>query len=256
VLLGFFAALLLVIFSGDTHSLIPLYAIGVFIAFTLSQAGMVKHWIKYKGEGWRKSILINGVGTITTAVVLVIIAVEKFTHGAWIVLVAIPSLVILMMKIHNHYASVAEQLSVTSCEVKQPDFKHHSVIIPISGVQQAVISAVKYAKAISDDVVALYVCLDPTVTKITREQWDRQCMGVPLVILDSPYRSIKDPILDYIDEVQQRYKDGVITMILPEFVPSKWWHHLLHNQTAFFIKGMLLFKKGVVSTSVPFHLSK
>ncbi len=256
VLLGFFAALLLVIFGGDTHALIPLYAVGVFTAFTLSQAGMVRHWIKFKGQGWKKSIVINGVGAIATGIVLIIIATEKFTHGAWIVLVAIPSLVILMKKIHKHYVSVAEQLSVTSCEVKQPDFKHHSVIIPISGVQQAVISAVKYAKAISDDVVALYVCLDPTITKITREQWDQQCMGVRLIILDSPYRSIKEPILDYIDEVQQRYKDGVITVILPEFVPSKWWHNLLHNQTAFFIKGTLLFKKGVVSTSVPFHLIK
>jgi amino acid transporter len=256
LLLGFFAAVLLVLFGGDTHALIPLYAVGVFTAFTLSQAGMVRHWIKFKGEGWKKSILINGAGTIATAIVLLIIAVEKFTHGAWIVLVAIPSLVILMMKMHNHYVSVGEQLSVTSCEPDQPEFKHHSVIIPISGVQQAVISAVKYAKALSDDVVALYVCLDEKETKIMREKWNSHCMGVRLVVLDSPYRSIKEPLLDYIDETQQRYKDGVITVVLPEFVPSKWWHHLLHNQTALFIKGILLFKKGVVSTSVPFHLKK
>ncbi len=256
VLLGFFAAGLLVIFGGDTHALIPLYAIGVFIAFTLSQAGMVKHWIKYKGEGWKKSILINGVGTVTTAVVLVIIAVEKFSHGAWIVLVALPCLVILMKKVHTHYLSVAEQLSVTSCEVNQPEFKHHSVIIPISGVQQAVISAVKYARAISDDVVALYVCLDQVETESVRKKWDRHCMGVRLNIVDSPYRSIKEPLLNYIDEVQSLYKEGVITVILPEFVPSTWWHHLLHNQTALFIKGVLLFRKGVVSTSVPFHLIK
>jgi amino acid transporter len=256
VLLGFFAAVLLVIFGGDTHALIPLYAIGVFIAFTLSQAGMVKHWIKYKGEGWQKSIVINGVGTITTAVVLVIIAVEKFSHGAWIVFVALPCLVILMKKVHKHYLSVADQLSVTSCEVNQPEFKHHSVIIPISGVQQAVISAVKYAKAISDDVVALYVCLDPAETESVRKKWDRHCMGVRLNIVESPFRSIKEPLLTYIDEVQSRYKDGVITVILPEFVPSTWWHHLLHNQTALFIKGVLLFRKGVVSTSVPFHLIK
>ncbi len=256
VLLGFFAALLLVVFGGDTHALIPLYAVGVFTAFTLSQAGMVRHWIKFKGQGWKKSIVINGLGAIATGIVLIIIATEKFTHGAWIVLVAIPGLVVLMMKIHSHYASVAEQLSVTSCEVNQPEFTHHSVIIPISGVQQAVISAVKYAKVLSDDVVALYVCLDPAATKLTREKWDQQCMGVRLIILDSPFRSIIAPILDYIDEIQQRYKDGVITVILPEFVPSKWWHHLLHNQTALFIKGMLLFKKGVVSTSVPFQLRK
>ena len=256
VLLAFFSGLLLVLFSGDTHALIPLYAVGVFTAFTLSQAGMVKHWIKFKGQGWKKSIVINGVGAIATGIVLVIIATEKFTHGAWIVLVAIPSMVILMMKIHNYYVSVAEQLSVTSCEFNQPEFKHHSVIIPISGVQQAVIKAVKYAKAISDDISALYVCIDQAEAESVRAKWDRHCMGVRLVIVDSPYRSIKEPLLNYIDEVQKRHKDGVITVILPEFVPSTWWHHLLHNQTAIFIKGVLLFKKGVVSTSVPFHLIK
>ncbi|MBF0505194.1 MAG: APC family permease [Nitrospirae bacterium] len=256
VLLGFFSSMLVVLFSGDTHALIPLYAVGVFTAFTLSQAGMVKHWIKYKGSGWKKNILINGLGTVTTAIVLVIISVEKFSHGAWIVLVAIPCLVILMKKIHSHYLSVAEQLSVTSCEIEQPEFKHHSVIIPISGIQQAVIGAVKYAKALSNDVAALYVCLDPAETQNIRAKWDQQCMGVPLIILDSPYRSIKESLLDYIDEVQGRYKDGVITVVLPEFVPSKWWHHLLHNQTALFIKGILLFKKGTVSTSVPFHLRR
>ncbi len=256
LLLGFFAALLLVIFGGDTHALIPLYAVGVFTAFTLSQAGMVKHWIKFKGQGWKKSIVINGVGAIATGIVLIIIATEKFTHGAWIVLVAIPGLVILMMKIHNYYVSVGQQLSVTSCEFNQPEFKHHSVIIPISGVQQAVINAVKYAKAISEDISALYVCLDQAEAERVRVKWDQHCMGVRLVIVDSPFRSIKEPLLKYIDEVQNRYKDGVITVILPEFVPSTWWHHLLHNQTALFIKGVLLFKKGVVSTSVPFHLIK
>jgi hypothetical protein len=215
---------------------------------------MVKHWIKYKGPGWVKSIIMNGAGTVATAAVLVIIAVEKFSRGAWIVLVAIPGLVILMKKIHSHYSSVAEQLSVTSCEANQPEFKHHSVIIPISGVQQAVISAVKYAKALSSDVVALYVCLDAVETWNIRKKWDQHCMGVPLIIVDSPYRSLKEPLLDYIDEVQARYRDVVITVVLPEFVPSKWWHHLLHNQTAIFIKGILLFKKGTVSTSVPFHL--
>ncbi len=255
LLLGFFSALLLVIFSGDTHALIPLYAVGVFTAFTLSQAGMVKHWIKYKGTGWKRSIMINGLGTVTTAIVLVIIAVEKFTHGAWIVLVAIPSLVVLMNKVQSHYKSVAKQLSVTSCEIEQQDFKHHSVIIPISGIQQAVISAVKYAKALSNDVVALYVCLDPAETINLKAKWNQYCMGVKLIILESPYRSIREPLLEYIDEVQNVYKDGVITVVLPEFVPSKWWHHLLHNQTALLIKGILLFKKGTVSTSVPFHLS-
>lgn len=254
VILGLFSALLIVLFRGDTHALIPLYAVGVFTAFTLSQAGMVKHWINDKGRGWLKGILINGVGTVTTALVLVIIAVEKFTHGAWIVLIAIPGLVLLTQKIHQHYLSVAEQLSLEHCLTGEKEFKHHSVIIPISGIQQAVISAIRYAKALSDDVVAVYVCIDPVETEKVMAKWDKHCMGIPLHILDSPFRSIIEPLVDYIDGVRDLYKEGVITVVLPEFVPSKWWHHLLHNQTALFIKGIMLFKKGVVSTSVPFHL--
>ncbi|MDI6729555.1 MAG: hypothetical protein QMD44_11625, partial [Thermodesulfovibrionales bacterium] len=254
--LSFLSALLLVLFRGETHLLIPLYAVGVFTAFTLSQAGMVKHWIKDKGKGWFKSAVINGIGGIVTGVVLVIIAVEKFSHGAWIVLIAIPALVLLTQKIHKYYLSVAEQLSLERCLIGEKEFKHHSVIIPISGLQQAVINAVRYAKALSDDVTAVYVCIDEMETVRIKQKWDRHCMGVKFIILESPYRSITQPLIDYIDEVHNTYQDGVITVVLPEFVPSKWWHHLLHNQTALFIKGILLFKKGVVSTSVPFHLKE
>lgn len=254
LMLGFLSALLIVLFRGNTHSLIPLYAVGVFTAFTLSQAGMVRHWIKGKGRGWRKGILINGVGTLTTTVVLVIIAAEKFTRGAWIVLIAIPLLVFLVKKVHEHYLSVAEQLSLENSTANDRQYEHHSVIVPISGMQKAVMNAVKYAKALSQDVVALYVGIDPAETEKLRAKWDNHGTGVRLVILDSPYRSIIEPLVDYIDMIRDKYKKGVITVVLPEFVPSKWWHHLLHNQTALFIKGILLFKKGVVSTSVPFHL--
>ena len=254
LILGFLSIFLIVIFRGDTHALIPLYAVGVFTAFTLSQAGMVRHWLAKKERGWLKGIVINGIGTVTTAVVLLIIAVEKFTHGAWIVLIAIPGLVYLTTRIHAHYLSVADQLTV--CLDKAGTFKHHAVIIPISGIQMAVLNAIKYGKALSDDVAAVYVCLDPVETEKVKAKWDRHCMGVPLVILESPYRSIIEPLLDYLEEVRGEYPDGVITVVLPEFVPSRWWHHLLHNQTALLIKGILLFKKGVVSTSVPYHLVK
>jgi amino acid transporter len=256
LILGFLSALLLVLFRGNTHSLIPLYAVGVFTAFTLSQAGMVMHWMKGKGKGWVKSAIINGVGAVVTGIVLLIIAVEKFSHGAWMVLIAIPVLVFLTRKVHQHYLSVSEQLSMDRCITGEKQYKHHSVIIPVSGIQQAVVSAVKYAKAISDDVVAVYVYIDPVETEKVRSKWDKHCMGVPLVVLHSPYRSIVEPLMDYIDGIRERYDDGIITVILPEFVPQKWWHHLLHNQTAVFLKGVLLFKKGVVSTSVPFHLRK
>ncbi|MEK6652141.1 MAG: APC family permease [Nitrospirota bacterium] len=254
LILSFLSSLLVILFRGDTHSLIPLYAVGVFTAFTLSQVGMVRHWLKGKGKGWLKSAVINGIGGVTTGIVLVVIAVEKFTHGAWIVLIAIPVLVYLTRKVHQHYLSAAEQLSLEKCITGEKEYRHHSVIIPISGIQQAVVNAVKYAKALSDDVSAVYVCLDPIETARIKQKWDRHCMGVKLIILESPYRSITQPLIEYIDEVQNVYKDSVITVVLPEFVPSRWWHHLLHNQTALFIKGLLLFKKGVVSTSVPFHL--
>jgi amino acid transporter len=255
LILGLFSAFLIIIFRGDTHALIPLYAVGVFTAFTLSQAGMVKHWFAYKGRGWIKSAIINGVGAVTTALVLFVIATTKFIHGAWIVIIAIPGLVYLTMKVHQHYLSVADQLTV-ACPVKEPEFKHHSVIIPISGIQNAVVGAIKYAKALSNDVSSVYVCLDPVETEKIMIKWDQACMGVPLIILESPYRSVIEPLLDYIKEIRDEYPDGVITVVLPEFVPSRWWHHLLHNQTALLIKGVLLFKKGVVSTSVPFHLLK
>ncbi len=254
LILGFLSALLLMLFKGETHLLIPLYAVGVFTAFTLSQTGMVRHWIKYRGKNWLKSAMINGIGAVVTGIVLLIIAVEKFSHGAWIVLIAIPLLVLLTQKIHRHYLTVAEQLSLKSCVSEEKEYKHHSVVIPVSGIQQAVINAIKYAKALSDDVTAVYVYIDPVETQKIKEKWDAHCMGVKLEILHSPYRSVTEPLMDYIDSIREKHKDGIITVVLPEFVPSKWWHHLLHNQTALFIKGIILFKKGVVSTSVPFHL--
>lgn len=256
LILGFLSALLLLLFGGSTHLLIPLYAIGVFTAFTLSQTGMVRHWMKSREKGWVKSAVINGIGGVVTGIVLIIIAVEKFTHGAWIILIAIPALVVLTKQVQKHYLSIAKQLSLDSCLTDMEEYKHHSVIIPVSGVQQAVINAIRYSKALSDDVTALYVSIDPAETQRVIEKWDKHCMGVDLKVLDSPYRSIIEPLVDHIDEVRKKYKEGVVTVVLPEFVPSRWWHHLLHNQTALFIKGIMLFKKGVISTSVPFHLKK
>ena len=179
------------------------------------------HWLREKGAGWIKGIIINGLGTVTTGVVLLVIAVEKFAHGAWIVLIAIPSLVYLTQKIHEHYVAVAEQLSLTACLTPENAYSHHTVIIPISGIQQAVISAIKYGKALSDDVTAVYVYIDPVETQKIRAKWDSQCMGVKLEILHSPYRSVTEPIIDYIESIREKYKDGVITVVLPEFVPTQ-----------------------------------
>ncbi|MHB0914907.1 MAG: APC family permease [Thermoleophilia bacterium] len=255
VILAVFAGLLVIAFGGYTHSLIPLYAVGVFLSFTLAQTGMVRHWLKDRGQGWRRGALINGFGAITTFVVLVVIATVKFTHGAWLVVIAIPAIIFLTRRINSHYRSVANQLSLAA-DTPHGEYTHHSVIIPVSGVQQAVLGAVKYARAISDDVTAVYVCFDPTETEKVLAKWADFVDDVPMVVLESPYRSVIEPLMRYIDQVREENKDGVITVVLPEFVPQKWWHHLLHNQTALVIKGMLLFRKGVVSTSVPMHLRR
>ena len=158
-------------------------------------------------------------------------------------------------KINRHYRAVAEQLMIP-VYFKETEFKHHTVIVPISGAQAAVINAIKYAKALSRDVAAVYVSLNPAEEAALRRDWERYGMGVPLVVLDSPYRSITTPLMNYIDQVRDKYKEGVITVLLPEFVPSKWWQNLLHNQTAFIIRGLLHFKPGVVIISVPLHLQK
>ncbi len=254
LILGLFAAALVVIFGGETHALIPLYAVGVFLAITLSQTGMVKHWLNNRQEKkWFRNILINGFGAVTTAIVVIIIASTKFIHGAWIVVIAIPVIVYLTRQVKKHYDSIARQLSLEGA-APEVEFRHHAVIVPVSGVQRAVIQAIKYAKVLSDDVVAVYVCFNPEETDRLRQRWEEFGMGVPLRVLESPYRSVIEPLMDYIEDVRKLHPDGVITVVLPEFVPQKWWHHLLHNQTALLIKGILLFKRGVVSTSVPLHL--
>ena len=255
LILGIISAVPIIAFGGNTNALIPLYAVGVFTAFTLSQAGMVRHWYRLREKGWVKSMIINGVGTIATFVVLLIVAVTKFMHGAWIVVLAIPGLVMLTHKIHSHYLDVADELSLQTGE-KEQEYSHHTVVIPLSGVHKAVLKAVKYGKALSDDVKALYVVLDMNEARKLEEKWKEYGMGVPLILLHSPYRSVTGPIMDYIESIQAEYPSGVITVILPEFVPLKWWHHLLHNQTALLIKGRLLFKRGVVSTSVPLRLQR
>jgi hypothetical protein len=200
-------------------------------------------------------MLINGAGAVTTAVVVVIIAATKFVHGAWLVIIAIPLIVALTMKVNRHYRSVAKQLSLEGVQ-PEPEFDHHSVIVPVSGAQRAVLSAIRYAKVLSDDVVAVYVCFDPLETAKLKVKWETYGMNVPLVVLESEYRSVIEPLMDYINSVRQVHRNGVITVVLPEFVPTKWWHHILHNQTALLIKGILLFKHGVVSTSVPMHLAE
>jgi amino acid transporter len=252
--LSAFAAVLIVVFAGDTHALIPLYMIGVFLSFTLSQAGMVIHWQKLRGPGWKTSAAISGVGAAVTGMVLIVVAVTKAHEGAWIIMLLIPILVMFFRVTRTHYNAVAAQLSLSSW---QPEERHHNtVVVPISGVQRAVVRALDYAKTLSNDVRAVYIDVDPASTDQIRRDWDKWGRGVPLVVLTSPYRSLMEPLLEYIEQLDAQRRDDYVTVVLPEFVPARWWHHLFHNQRALLIKGSLLFKPNTVVTSVPFHLNR
>jgi len=250
--LSVLAGVLLVIFGGDTHSLIPLYMIGVFVSFTLSQAGMVIHWRRLRGPGWRTSALINGIGATVTGIVLLVVSVTKALEGAWIIMLLIPLNVLFCRLTRKHYDGVAAQLTLRGWESRGP--RHNVVLVPISGIQRAVLEALDYAKTLSTDVRAVYVNVDPAAAEQLRQAWNRWGNGVPLIALDSPYRSLMEPLLEYIEQVATEEPDGYITIVLPEFVPARWWHHLFHNQRALLIKGALLFKPNTVVTSVPFHL--
>jgi amino acid transporter len=303
VILALFSSVLVIGFGGDTSRLIPLYAVGVFLSFTLSQSGMVRHWLaeraktrgakgvgqdatggrKKNGNGrtplpdallaasddihtskfvedevtspanWKKSIVVNALGAIATFVVLVVFIITKFIHGAWIVVVIIPLLVLMFRAIHKHYVVVAKQLSTEGLE--QLHEIKNTVIVPISGIHRGVINALQYAKSISPNgVKAVYVDFDEEATRKLQKKWEQWGSGVELVVLQSPYRSLTRPLLRYIDRLRRTGGDDFVTVVLPEFVPARWWQQLLHNQSSLLLKGSLLFKQCVVVVSVPYHL--
>ena len=252
LILAGLAAALIVVFGGDTHALIPLYAVGVFISFTLSQAGMVRHWLTDGGAGWRWRLGVNGLGALVTGAVTVVIAVTKFTHGAWIVVFLIPLLVLGFRAIHRHYDTVAEELSLEHL-VEEPPVSN-TVLVLVGDLHMGVVKALRYAQSLSPSPKAVYVELDPSATGRLEERWSKGGCGVPLVVLASPYRSMLRPLLDYVGRIRERDANSVVTIVIPEFVPRRWWQHLLHNQTALLVKGALLFRRGVVVVDVPFHL--
>lgn len=254
VILGGLAILLVAVFRAETHALIPLYAVGVFLSFTLSQAGMVRRWLKRRQPGWRRGVLINGVGAATTGLVLGVIAGTKFLYGAWIVILLIPCIVLLFRKIRRHYLHVASQLTLEGFREEPPT--GHTVLVPVSGIHRGVVTALHYAQAISSDVEAVTVNLDPASTERMRAHWPEYAPEIPLVILESPYRSVVEPIREYLEKVKGRSARHLVTVVLPEFVPAHWWEHLLHNQTALALKAILLFSTRTVVTSVPHHLAR
>lgn len=255
IILALLSAILLVLFRGDTHALIPLYAVGVFVSFTLSQASMVRYWLRVRTPRWPVRAALNGTGAAATGLVMFIIATTKFVHGAWVVILLIPCLIAMFLAIRRHYEEVAVQLSIEGVEPTVPPIVH-IVLVLIGDVHRGILPALRYARALSPSARAVYVELDPDFTRRLEDRWGKWASGIPLVVLRSPYRSVVRALVEYLGHLQETVPDLVITIILPEFVPARWWQHLLHNQTALLIKGALLFRKGITVTSVPYHLER
>jgi amino acid transporter len=247
------AALLVIAFGGITTALIPLYAVGVFTGFTLSQFGMVHHHRSHREPGWQVRATINMVGSIATGIVTLVVVVSKFTIGAWIPAVVIPIVVLLLKGVHRHYARVSSRLAVPIGY--KPRRHTHTVVVPVGGVHQGVLAALTYAKSLAPDrLMAVTVVTGPEEAEAIQRQWEEYNLEIELQALYSPYRELTQPVLAYLDELDEEYSNDIITVVLPEFVLTKWWEQLLHNQSALLLKARLLFRPNTVVTSVPFHL--
>jgi len=265
--------LLIIVFRAETTALIPLYAIGVFLSFTLSQIGMAVRWFRCgrlePGEEsrrmgstlqynprWKTKLIINSFGAFSTFIVMIVFAVTKFVHGAWIVIFLIPILVYIFSRIHNHYKELEAALSLETFRMP-PYIKRHRVIVPISSVHKGTMKALHYARTLSNDITAVHVLIDPAETGRIKATWDYWGDGVRLELIESPYRLLLEPLLDYIKRIaSQRQPNEVITIVVPEFVPVKKWHSLLHMQTAFFLQIGLLGLRDIIITEVPYHVNK
>ncbi|MDR3565364.1 MAG: APC family permease [Negativicutes bacterium] len=260
VLLSIFAAILIVIFDGNVEHLISLYAIGVFLSFTIAQSGLVVHWFREKSPGWHGRALLNGLGALVTAIVVLIIGITKFMYGAWIVIIFIPIMISIFRAVKHHYNDMADQLSLSSVNFAE-SFKapkaRNLVVVPIASPTRVVAETLRYAKAISDDVIALHIVTDEEAGKRIEDKWDSWNPGIQLVTVYSPFRLVIQPVLDFISELEmQRCNYDYITVIIPEFETKKWWHRLLHNQTGWILRTLLILKENVIVTTIPYHLKK
>jgi amino acid transporter len=273
ITLSVIASLLIIVFRARVDLLIPLYAIGVFLSFTLSQTGMAKRWRKIgqlkEGEeivepgsvlrydnGWHTKMWINGLGAVCTAIVMLIFAVTKFREGAWVVLIIIPTLVKIFFTIHAHYKDLSSHLTLNRFNGLPARRTRHRVIMPVSGIHQGTMEALRYAKLLSDDVTAVHVSIDPEETEKVQKKWRTWGEGTRLVILDSPFRLFIEPMLKYIAEIiDNRQPNETVTIVVPQFIPSKRWHQALHMRTADYLRQELLSKPGVVVTDVPYQLN-
>jgi amino acid transporter len=257
--LAVLASLLIIVFQASVTHLIPLYAIGVFLSFTLAQAGMTRRWWHtFRTPGARNlralaKMIANGLGALMTALVTGVFAVTKFRDGAWVVLLVIPALVMFFFSIHRHYRELAANLSLDEWGC-QSRIRRHRVILPISGVHRGTVEALRYARALSDDITAVHVSMDEADAETIRRKWGLWGNGVRLVVLESPYRLLLEPVLDYIKRIaDQRQQNETITIVVPQFVPRRQWQNILHAQTAVLLRLALLFKPGIVITNVPYH---
>ncbi len=271
IALAFIASGLIIAFQASVTRLIPLYAIGVFMSFTLSQAGMARRWwkvghlkpgeeIKEPGStlryesGWQVKMLINGFGALCTCIVMFVFGVTKFEDGAWIVILLTPTLVSIFFAIHRHYKNVAKHLSLDNFG-SLGRISRHRVIMPIGGVHQGTLAGLRYARMLSNDVTAVYVSTDPEEAAKVQKKWEQWGDGVRLIILDSPYRLLAEPLLQYIEEVLNcRQPHEMVTIVVPQFVPRQWWKNALHMQTANVLRAALMFKKDIVITNVPYQV--
>jgi len=262
-LLAMGSGALIIAFGGDTHALIPLFAIGAFLAYTLSQLGMVVHWRRERGRGWRLKAALNMAGALATGITLLVLSVTKFIEGAWITILLIPALTLGFQRIHSHYQAVSSQLRLSKPlppSAKPPS--RLSVVIPVAGVNRVTAYAIAYAKLISKDVTAVYVELEPGAGQRVLDEWRRWWPRIPLVVLQSPYRSVLEPFLRYLDEADRKRGGGQrVAVLLPEWVPAHWWQGFLHNQTARLIKEALLYRRRRhgyqrVIIDVPYHLRR
>jgi amino acid transporter len=264
VVLAVATGILIVLFGGNSHLLIPLFAVGVFLAFTLSQAGMVIHWWRerQKNNHWLLKAVINCLGALATLVTVLIVGVSKFREGAWIIVLFIPLIVLTFQRIQIHYINVGKQLSLRGLPPDLKPLPPMRLVIPISGVHRGIIEAMDFAQSISKNITAVYIELDPGSGEKIRKEWNAWWPDTPLVILPSPYRSIVKPLLDYLDEDDRLHNDGTqAAVVLPEFIPAKWWHALLHNQSSILVKTALLYQRRTpgyqrIVIDVPYRLKK
>jgi hypothetical protein len=251
VVLGILASVLIVAFRGDTHALIPLYAVGVFIDFTISQTGMIRHWLRTRADRWRRRLTVNAVGAVVTALVAIDVALVK-APASLVVLLLIPLLAAMMWFIRHEYETAERELYIDRSRVFGKSEKRTRVIVPVPNISRSVVRSIQFARALSDDVRAVHITIDAEAAEALRRDWELMLPGVPLVVIETPYRSLVTPFLHYLDVMAPTPPDTITVVVLPEYVPRHWWDRFLHNQKAEQIGEALIGRHNTVVATVPY----